>query len=81
MLILNKYQLLNEVIGEYAESFITKYIKNDYSFNQRQIENLMLAVFDYQQQIKNKCHRNYKSFVPLLRSQMLHALTKFKRTF
>ncbi|MEH7549861.1 TetR/AcrR family transcriptional regulator [Neobacillus vireti] len=72
----DKYELLDEIIGDSAVELIEKHTQGNYAFNKEQIEQLVYAVFEYLHQVKDKCQRSYETIIPLLRTQMLDALTK-----
>lgn len=73
----DKFELLDEIVGDSAMKLIEKHTQGVYEFNKEQIENLFYAVYEYLQQIKAKCHSSYQTNILLLRSHMLDALTKY----
>ncbi|MEK4476274.1 TetR/AcrR family transcriptional regulator [Paenibacillus sp. FSL R7-0048] len=71
---LDKYEVLDEVIGESAAQMVQLHTKDVYLFNKEKINQLVYAVFEYYEQINNTCKGNYESKIPQLRSRMIDTL-------
>lgn len=73
----DKYDLLDEVIGDPAMALIKEYTQDVCTFTKDKIKQLVFAVFAYHQRAKDRCQRSYNSIVPLFRTQMLQALSHY----
>lgn len=70
----DKYELIGAIISESATSMIEKRTEEIVQFNLQSLQQLVLAVCDYHQHLKERCKRSYTSIAPLLKEQMLEAL-------
>ncbi|MHB1627551.1 MAG: TetR/AcrR family transcriptional regulator [Bacilli bacterium] len=73
----DKYDLLDEVIGDSAMELLKEHTQDMCAFTKDKIKQLLFAVFEYHQRAKNRCRRSYHSIIPLLRTQMLKALSHY----
>ncbi|MFD6210133.1 TetR/AcrR family transcriptional regulator [Peribacillus sp. NPDC060253] len=72
----DKYQLFDEMIKDSATNILKKHTKEVNIWNEKGIECLFQAIFEYLQQVKNSCPYSYQNLFPLLRVKMLNALKK-----
>ncbi|MGE7768195.1 TetR/AcrR family transcriptional regulator [Peribacillus sp. NPDC096540] len=70
----DKYQLFDEMIKDSATEMIKKYTKEVNTWDEKQIECLFHAVYEYLKQVKTECPYSYQNLFPLLRVKMLNAL-------
>jgi AcrR family transcriptional regulator len=76
----DKYELIDAIISDSATSMIEKRTEKIVQFNRDSLQQLVLAVCDYHQHLKERCKRSYISITPLLKVQMLEALKLYLST-
>lgn len=72
----DKYQLFDEMIKNSAIDILKRYTKETYSWNEKQIECLFQAIYEYLLIVKIECPYSYQNLFPQLRTKMLDALNK-----
>lgn len=73
----DKYDLLDEVIGDSAMELLNAHTQDVCAFHKDNIKQLVFAVFEYHHQVRNRCRHGYHSIIPLLRTQMVKALSRY----
>lgn len=72
----DKYQLFDEMIKSSATDILKIYTKEVYTWNEKQIEELFQAVYEYLLIVKIECPYSYQDLFPQLKIKMLEALNK-----
>lgn len=73
----DKYELVDEIIRKSAEELIQKHTNGVCAFTKDNMIQLVFAAFEYHQQVKKKCRRNYNKIIPLLSSKLVNALKHY----
>ncbi|AIQ30109.1 hypothetical protein P40081_19560 [Paenibacillus sp. FSL P4-0081] len=73
----DKYELLDEIIKKSAEELIQQHTNGVCAFTKDNMMQLVFAAFEYHQQVKKKCRRNYNKIIPLLSSKLVIALKHY----
>ena len=73
----DKYELLDEIIRQSSEELVQQHTNGVYAFTKETIMQLVFASFEYHQQVKQKCLRNYSKIIPLLSSKLIVALKNY----
>lgn len=73
----DKYELLDEIIKKSAEELIQQHTNGVCAFTKDNMMHLVFAAFEYHQQVKKKCRRNYNKIIPLLSSKLVIALKRY----
>lgn len=73
----DKYELLDEIIGNSVEELIQKHTNGVCAFTKENMLQLVYAAFEFHQRVKVKCRRNYDRIIPLLCSQLINALKQY----
>ncbi|MFD1988570.1 TetR/AcrR family transcriptional regulator [Paenibacillus nicotianae] len=73
----DKYELLDEIIKKSAGELIEQHTHGVYAFTKEHMMQLVFAAFEYHQQVKKKCRRNYHKIIPLLSSKLIVELKHY----
>lgn len=72
----DKYQLFDEMIKNSANDILKSYTKEGYTWNEKQVEELFQAIYEYLLIVKRECPYSYQNLFPQLKVKMLDALYK-----